>query len=179
MRLTISTATALVTALALAIATGACDSGSTNSITGIETPAPDAALMSQGPVVTFQTVELDAVTHNACTGEDVHVEGPVYYLFRRHSDQAGGFILGITRTHQDVNGTGLTTGDTYRIEGVHTFQAHVRPPFPRTWNEQFRIAVIGPAGEAARLHGHDQFTMDANGMIRVDELHFAEWLCPG
>jgi hypothetical protein len=178
MRSTISTATTLVAALGLAIATGACDSGSPDSITGIETPTPGAPLMSQGPVVSFQTVQADAVTHNACTAENVQVEGPVHYLFRRHSDQAGGFIIGITRTHQDVNGTGLTTGDTYQIQGVHTFQAHVRPPFPRTWNEQFRIVVIG-AGETARLHGHDQFTVDATGMIRVDELHFAEWLCPG
>jgi hypothetical protein len=179
MRLTLSRGMTLAAALGLAITTGACDPGSPDSITGIETPAPGAALMSQGPVVSFQTVQADAVTQNACTGENVHVQGPVHFLFRNQSDQAGGFILGITRTQRDVNGTGLTTGNTYQIQGVHTFQAHVRPPFPRTWNEQFRIVLIGPAGETARLHGHDQFTMDANGTIRVDELHFAEWLCSG
>jgi hypothetical protein len=178
MRLTISTATTLAAALALAIATGACDAGSPDSITGIETSAPGAALMSQDPVVSFQTVQVDIVTHNACTGEDVHLEGPLYYLFRNRSDQAGGFIIGITRNYSDVIGTGLTSGASYRNQGVHTLQAHVRPPFPITLNHQFRIVMIG-AGETARLHGHDQFIVDANGKIRVDDLHVAEWLCPG
>lgn len=183
MRRRIATATYLVPGLVITFALGACEAGPPDAVTGVGSPesalaAQDVAASSHGPAATRTTVEMDVVTHNVCTGEWVHVQGPVHFLFRSQSDQAGGFILGVTRDHREVTGTGLTSGDTYRVQGVHTFQAHVKPPFPLALNEQFRLVLVGPAGTAL-VHGSDRFVIDANGVIRVDEIQGGTYSCPG
>jgi hypothetical protein len=138
------------------------------------TESTDSSIIAASPratpaVVSNDVNQLDFTLNNPCTGEAIRWQGPLHVVMRSQSDGSGGYIVGWTQNMQQVIGTGLSSGDTYRLVGVYTYQEHVNPPFPATINREFHRRWIsqGNAPDAV-VFGYIRLTVDANGVTRLD-----------
>jgi hypothetical protein len=105
-----------------------------------------------------------------CTGEDVELSGDVHTLIRTTVDSRGGIHVGASFSASDVNGVGLSSGNTYQFHGNQNFEFNTQPPYPYEATlllTNFGLTSRGSDDNlAVTLYAH--FTINANGEVTAD-----------
>lgn len=130
-------------------------------------PAAAQAIVS----ATRYTFPLDGVEANACTGEDIAVEGDIMLMERVVEDGKGGFLLQYAANATGVSATGLDSGLRYRVVGGERLVIRASAPFPYVETGPVMIRYVATEGESSLvIEAAHHIIVDANGNTRVDVL---------
>jgi hypothetical protein len=136
--------------------------------------------LAQAATDTFnETVPLDEIFDNPCTGEPVHLTGELHILFHVTEDANGGFHVQTHFQPQGVSGTGLVSGEQYRGVGVTRDEFYFPPEELRetTFIDRFYFVSKGPS-ENMLATTTTHVTFNANGEPTA-ELFRLEIKCAG
>jgi hypothetical protein len=121
-----------------------------------------------------ETVPIDQIVDNPCTGEPLHLTGEFHILGTFSVDANGGVHVQSHFHSQGASGTGLVSGEQYRGVGVTREEIYFPPGEFREFTSVIRFYMIsaGPSDnllETATIHR----TFNANGeptaeLVRLD-----------
>ncbi|HEX6371391.1 MAG TPA: hypothetical protein VF006_20910 [Longimicrobium sp.] len=99
-------------------------------------------------------------------GEIVQVEGTLHTVFHI-TETPNGLRISIHENPQDVNGTGLTTGDTYHATGSFNAHLHLAPGVTESRQRQFLLVGPGPDNNFT-VHQTSHITVTPDGDVTAD-----------
>src|SRR5438034_3668815 len=103
---------------------------------------------------------------NGGLGESVQLTGSLHIVATTTFDAAGGIHLYSHFSPQDVSGTGLVSGASYRGTGVTASQLNLFPGIQQIVVNNFQL--VGTTGAPSlRVHEILVFVVDANGKVTV------------
>ena len=127
-------------------------------------------------VTTSRIFQLDVVVFVPCAnggaGEEVALSGPIHDLFHLTFDGAGGVTLKVLDNRQNVSGTGLTTGTSYRGTGGTQAGDNVKVGETLTNVNTFQVIGQGP-GNNFLVHDNFHVTVNADGTVTADHDNFS------
>jgi hypothetical protein len=132
--------------------------------------APRAPLASAQTETTNEFVPVSFTQFVSCAnggaGEDVLVEGTAHEVFHVTETPSGLFRVHFHGNFQGVSGTGLTTGDTYRVTDVANAHLHLGPGVTDTFSETYALVGPGPDNNLTIRETY-HVTINANGELTV------------
>ena len=153
--------------LSIAVLAGCGDSGQPLAPTPA---APPAARASAETATTISYVPTSATAFVPCAnggaGEIVELSGTLHRVTHVTETGNGTVHIKLHENLQDVSGTGLTTGDTYRGAGSFNGEVTLGPGQVRTIENQFLLIGPGPDNNFT-VRSLRHLTVNANGEVTV------------
>ena len=141
---------------------------------------PAVAIAQSTTEVTRETIPFERVQENPCNGEVVTITGELTITTRRtvQANGVGHFMINFV-AHQ-LRGVG-DSGNQYKVVGAEksneTYVEDEDYPFSQNYTSQYNVVSQGKASNF-RVTETSRLTIDANGTIQQDVLHFRE-ACTG
>jgi hypothetical protein len=133
---------------------------------------PSAAYAAAETFTDVQKIPVDRTEFFRCAadgaGEFVHITGQLNVISKFIEDNAGGSHALVHFNYQGVSGTGLTTGDQYRVISNNAQQNNIKVVDEITQVETFRLVSQG--GETNLLFqvtAHITFNADGTVTVQV------------
>ena len=129
------------------------------------------ALTLNGQVIQTQhfNYDVDYDLENPCTGETIHLTGEQHSVIKN-------WLLWMppppttmlfSNTHMNLDGVGLTSGDTYKCIGVSVYKFKANVGSVEIWNEHVKIKNLD-TGDEWTFEIHDKILIHPNGDIDFD-----------
>lgn len=132
---------------------------------------------------TVEVVVQDFIEGFPCVGEEIHWTGTVLTVHHETTNRGAptepGFQHFVEVRSVHLTGTGLDTGDPYRLNdvSVHSLQSpDPQEPFPTTHRFVAHAHLVGPTGVIARITFSFNVVTNATGEVVVDDFTF-EGVC--
>lgn len=117
---------------------------------------------------------------NPCANEDVELTGEVRFVMHITVDDTGGRHVKTHTNFEGVSGTGLVTGNEYRLVGSFNeeFNDNGETPQLEMTSNQILNVISREAFDNSLIHSMSHFTINSNGELTALTIRF-EFKCAG
>lgn len=142
--------------------------------------ATGLALAAETETVVTRTPIAETTTGLVCVEEPVFLEGEIQTTFHLTENSAGHVTFVQASTYKGLKGTGVLTGQKYRIVGTPFGNTIINSngPFPLEQTRVTTANVIGQGqpnpGPVFRILILEHFTVNANGEVTAEVVEFRE-----